>query len=109
MAIIAMYEEQLDRVLAAVGDGTRRLVVELLRDGPRRAGDLALAAEVSAPAMSRHLRVLLEAGIVDDERAATDARVRLFFLRKESFTDLVAWLDGLDLGGGAPSSDASGR
>jgi DNA-binding MarR family transcriptional regulator len=44
--------------------------------------------------MSRHLRILLNAGLVDDERSPTDARVRLFFLRKESLATLQAWLAG---------------
>jgi len=88
--------DQLDRLFAALADPTRRRVVELLRDGPRRAGDLAAAVEVSAPVMSRHLRVLLEAAIVDDERSLADARVRLFFLRRESIGALQSWLDRQD-------------
>jgi len=88
--------DQLDRLFAALADPTRRRVVELLRDGPRRAGDLAAAVEVSAPVMSRHLRVLLEAAIVDDERSPADARVRLFFLRRESIGALQSWLDRQD-------------
>ncbi len=43
--------------------------------------------------MSRHLRVLLAAGIVDDERSPVDARVRLFFLRRETIEALQTWLD----------------
>jgi DNA-binding transcriptional ArsR family regulator len=91
--------EELDRLFAALADPTRRNVVELLWDGPRRAGDLACVAGVSPPVMSRHLRVLLLAGIVDDERSPTDARVRLFFLRKEPIGRLQAWLGGRRTGG----------
>jgi DNA-binding MarR family transcriptional regulator len=43
--------------------------------------------------MSRHLRLLLESGMVDDERSPADARVRLFFLNRESLVALQAWLD----------------
>jgi DNA-binding transcriptional ArsR family regulator len=86
--------QEFDRLFRALGDPTRRSVVELLRDGPRRAGDLATVAQVSPPVMSRHLRILLNAGLVDDERSPTDARVRLFFLRKESLATLQAWLAG---------------
>ncbi len=50
--------------------------MELSRS-PRRAGDLADAVGVAAPTMSKHLRVLLAAGIVADERGARDARVRV--------------------------------
>ena len=51
------------------------------------------AAGVPAPAMSKHLRVLLAAGIVTDERSARDARVRVFRLRRESVVAVRAWLD----------------
>jgi DNA-binding transcriptional ArsR family regulator len=82
-------------VLQAISDVTRREVVTLLSEGPRRAGELADACGVSAPAMSKHLRVLLEAGVVVDGRVAEDARVRVFRLRPESVTALRAWLDQL--------------
>ena len=84
-----------ESVFEALADGTRRRVVELLGDGPRRAGELAHELDASSPAMSRHLRVLLEAGIVTDERVSEDARVRLFRLRPESLVALQAWLDQL--------------
>lgn len=86
---------ELTPVLAALADPTRRRVVQLLRDGPRRAGELAARSGTSAPAMSRHLRVLLEAGIVADERPADDARARVFWLRPDSIAPLRDWLDEL--------------
>jgi DNA-binding transcriptional ArsR family regulator len=86
---------ELAPVLAALADPTRRRVVQLLTDGPRRAGELAAASGISAPAMSRHLRVLLKAGIVADERPPEDARTRVFWLRPESITLVRDWLDGL--------------
>ena len=73
-------------------DPRRRRVVELLRDGPRRAGDLAELCSVSAQVMSRHLRVLLSVGLVDDERSPVDARVRLFFLRPDALDTMTLWL-----------------
>jgi DNA-binding transcriptional ArsR family regulator len=79
----------------ALADPTRRQVVQLLSRGPRRAGEIADAASMSGPAMSRHLRVLLEAGIVADERPANDARVRVFRLRPDSIIAVQAWLDQL--------------
>jgi DNA-binding transcriptional ArsR family regulator len=82
-------------VLQALADPTRLGVVEALSTGPRRAGELAEVAGVSAAAMSKHLRVLLRAGIVADERTPDDARVRLFRLRPESIVGLQAWLDQL--------------
>ncbi len=66
--------------------------MEVLGTGARRAGELAAAAGVPAAVMSRHLRVLLAAGVVDDERSVTDARVRLFFLRREALSSLQTWL-----------------
>jgi DNA-binding transcriptional ArsR family regulator len=84
-----------DKVLNALADPSRRLVVELLGSGPRKAGELAAAAGMSPPTMSRHLRVLLSAGVVSDERPASDARTRLFRVRPESMLALQAWLDQL--------------
>ena len=81
--------------LQALADPTRLAVVERLSAGPQRAGELAAATGVSAPAMSKHLRVLLRTGLVEDERSAEDARVRLFRLRPESVVGLRAWLDQL--------------
>ena len=83
---------------AALADPTRRRVVELLGERPRRAGELAGATRTSAPVMSRHLRVLLAAGVVTDERVPDDARVRVFRLRPEPIADLQAWLDQLQAG-----------
>jgi DNA-binding transcriptional ArsR family regulator len=58
-------------VLDALGDPTRRAVLELLRDGPRAVGDIAAELPVSRPAVSQHLRVLRGAGLVDDRREGT--------------------------------------
>ena len=82
-------------VFPALSDPTRRRVVELLGGGERRAGDLAAETGVSASAMSRHLRVLLDAGLVDDARVPGDARLRVFRLRREPVLALQAWLDQL--------------
>jgi DNA-binding transcriptional ArsR family regulator len=84
-----------DRVFVALSDPTRRRVVELLGARARRAGELSAAAGTSAPAMSRHLRILLEAGLVADERVPADARLRVFRLRNEAVVALQAWLDQL--------------
>ena len=81
--------------LLVLADPTRRRVIELLGDRARRAGELAEAAGTSAPVMSRHLRILLEAGVVADERVPADARLRVFRLRREPVVALQAWLDQL--------------
>jgi DNA-binding transcriptional ArsR family regulator len=85
----------LDLVLHALADPTRRRVVELLSAAPQRAGELAQRSQVSPPAMSKHLRILLRAGLVVDERSPEDARVRIFSLRPDSVDALRAWLDQL--------------
>jgi DNA-binding transcriptional ArsR family regulator len=88
-------EPGVGELFAALADPTRRQVVQFLGQGPRRAGELAMAAGVSAPAMSRHLRVLLQAGLVADERTAADARARVFRLRPQPVAAIAAWLDQL--------------
>ncbi|HEX4658415.1 MAG TPA: metalloregulator ArsR/SmtB family transcription factor [Streptosporangiaceae bacterium] len=80
-------------VFSALADPTRRRVVQLLGTRPWRAGELAEATGTSGPAMSRHLRVLLRAGLVADERPDSDARARVFRLRPQSLVALQAWLD----------------
>ena len=82
-------------VLTALADPTRRRVVQLLRERPYRAGELAAASGTSASTMSRHLRVLLEAGVVDRALVGDDARARVFWLRPESIAPLRDWLDEL--------------
>jgi DNA-binding transcriptional ArsR family regulator len=82
-------------LFSVLADPTRRRVLELLSDSPRRAGELAAAAGTSAPVMSRHLRILLETGFVADERVPDDARARVFRLRREPIGDVQAWLDQL--------------
>src|SRR5215469_10037506 len=80
-------------VLRALADPDRLRVVELLSEAPRRAGELAADLGVPPPTISKHLRVLLEAGIVADERRPEDARLRIFRLRQESVVAVRAWLD----------------
>ncbi len=86
-------------MLVALADPTRQRVIQLLSAGPRRAGELAEASGTSAPTMSRHLRVLLKAGIVTDERPADDARARVFWLRPEAIGAVRAWLDAIQAAG----------
>jgi DNA-binding transcriptional ArsR family regulator len=63
--------------LEALGDPTRRAVFELLREGPRAVGELALELPVSRPAVSQHLRVLKEAGLVTERRNGTRRLYRI--------------------------------
>ena len=80
-------------LLTALADPTRQAVVEVLRRGPRRAGELAAEAGVTPAALSRHLRVLRHHRVVDVDGVETDARLRVYRLRREPFVALQAWLD----------------
>lgn len=87
----------IDQTLAALAEPTRRRVIELLRERPRRAGELADAMEVSAPLMSRHLRTLRLNGLVAEQHSDLhDSRIRLYSLRREPFDELRAWLDQVE-------------
>ena len=91
-----MTATQIDHTLAALADPTRRRVVDLLRKKPLRAGEIAAAFAMSAPAMSRHLRVLRKSGIVEEEGLPEDARVRVYSLRPERFAAMRGWLDEVE-------------
>lgn len=82
----------IDASLAALAEPTRRAVVDLLRQRPHRAGELADALAMSAPALSRHLRVLRQSGLITDDEPAEDARVRLYRLQPEAFDELQDWV-----------------
>lgn len=82
----------LDKTLSALADPTRRGVIELLRERPRRAGELAEAAKMSGPAMSRHLRVLRAGKLIEESHPENDARQRIYRLKPERFDELQIWL-----------------
>lgn len=82
----------IDRTLAALADPHRRRVIEMLREQPRRAGELAEAVGLTAPSMSRHLRTLREAGLVEETHPHFDARVRVYALKSGALTTLTRWV-----------------
>lgn len=82
----------IDRTLAALADPSRRRVVELLVQRPRRAGELAEALDLPRPAMSRHLRELRQSGLVEETHPEFDARVRIYALKDGAMADLKQWL-----------------
>jgi DNA-binding transcriptional ArsR family regulator len=82
----------LDTALGALADPLRRRTVELLAAGPRRAGELASALGVSAPTMSKHLKILRAGDLVTDVAPTFDARVRIYQLRAEPLAGLQRWL-----------------
>lgn len=85
--------QTVDRTLAALADPHRRRVVDLLSERPRRAGELATATGLSAPAMSRHLKTLRDSGLVEETHPPFDARVRIYALRREPMANLILWLE----------------
>lgn len=83
----------LDDTLAALADPIRRQAVELLADRPRRAGELAATLGATPSAMSKHLRVLRQRGLVTQSHPDFDTRVRVYALRSAPMTQLRQWLD----------------
>jgi DNA-binding transcriptional ArsR family regulator len=79
----------MDAVLQALADGSRRTLLEMLRDHPATAGELAGALPIARPGVSRHLRVLREAGLVDVRQ---EAQRRIYSLRPEPMSEVDAWL-----------------
>ena len=89
-------QSALDRTLLALADPTRRGVIDLLRKRPRRAGELAELLAMTPPAMSRHLRLLRQTGLVSESEPEHDARVRLYRLEREPFSELRGWLEEVE-------------
>lgn len=83
----------LDRTLAALADPHRRQVIELLRERPRRAGELAYSTGLNPPALSRHLRTLKAGGLIEEVHPDFDGRVRIYSLRPEPMAKLKSWLE----------------
>jgi DNA-binding transcriptional ArsR family regulator len=77
--------------LDALGDATRRQIFELLRAGPRSVGELAAGLPVSRPAVSQHLRVLEDVGLVTHRRNGTR---HLYELDSSGVGVLRDWVDG---------------
>ena len=79
----------MDQVAGAIADPVRREILLMLRDEPRSAGQIADRFAISRPAVSRHLRVLREAGLVHD---TADGRRRVYTLDTAPLDELTAWL-----------------
>jgi DNA-binding transcriptional ArsR family regulator len=79
-----------ETALAALADPTRRRVLERLRGGPKPVSEIARALPVSRPAVSQHLKVLKEAGLVREERHGTQ---HIYEIDPKGLGPLRAWLD----------------
>jgi DNA-binding transcriptional ArsR family regulator len=78
-----------DQVAGAIADPVRRQILMMLRDGRLPAGEIADRFAISRPAVSRHLRVLRESGLVRDELVG---RQRLYALHTEPLAELTEWI-----------------
>lgn len=88
----------MDDVLRAIAEPNRRRILHMVWDAEMSAGDIAATFEVSRPAISQHLRVLHEAGLLAVRKAGTR---RLYRARREGIAELMAfietyWQQGLD-------------
>ena len=80
---------QWERVLDALGDGSRRRIVELLAAGPRPVGAIAADLPIGRPAVSKHLKVLADAGLVRHDSEGTR---NVYALAPEGLIELRRWL-----------------
>jgi DNA-binding transcriptional ArsR family regulator len=81
MAVIATFE--------LLAEPNRRRILDLLRDGERPVGELVDRLSMSQPAVSKHLRVLRDSGLVD---VRVDAQRRMYRLRPEALREIDAWI-----------------
>jgi DNA-binding transcriptional ArsR family regulator len=78
------------KAMDALGDATRREIMERLRTGPRPVGEIAAELPISRPAVSQHLRVLREAGLVTERK---DGTRRIYGVEPKAIGDLRAYFD----------------
>ena len=93
----------------ALGDATRREIMERLRGGPRPVGELAAGLPISRPAVSQHLRVLKEAGLVTERK---DGTRRIYSVEQQAIADLRAYFDSFweqALAGFRAAAESEGR
>lgn len=84
------YQPQLDAVFAALAHPVRRAIIERLAEGDCSVGDLADPFDISWPAVTKHLRVLENAGLVRREKCG---RVRRMHLRATPIRDINEWIE----------------
>ena len=90
--IIAAVEAAVQRTMRALADTTRRTILNLLKDGPVSAGDIAAHFDISGPAVSRHLSVLKDADLIRDRR---EGKYILYELNASVLDEALLWLAGL--------------
>jgi DNA-binding transcriptional ArsR family regulator len=83
---------QLNAAFGALSDPSRREMLRLLLQKPRRAGELAQCISMSPQALSRHLRVLRKAGLISEQGIQDDARVRVYSVHPAAFQPVLQWM-----------------
>lgn len=83
-------QPRVHRVLDALGNQTRRDILGFLREGPLAVGSIAIRLPISRPAVSKHLRILQEAGLVEYN---VDGTRNIFYLRRSGFREARVYLD----------------
>ncbi|MEZ4364113.1 MAG: metalloregulator ArsR/SmtB family transcription factor [Kofleriaceae bacterium] len=86
----------LDAAFGALSDATRRKALLLLTRRELRAGELAQHLGLAAPAMSKHLKVLRDSKLVEIDADASDARAKVYRLRRAGFREVSGWLEGVE-------------
>ncbi|MBK8256536.1 MAG: winged helix-turn-helix transcriptional regulator [Polyangiaceae bacterium] len=89
-------EPDIDKTFFALADKQRRTIVEMLGEGPQRPSQIAAALGIPRPALSRHLKVLREAGFIQVRDVSDDARGRSLALRREPVTAVRNWLEQVE-------------
>src|SRR4029453_18155404 len=87
---MVQYQATLDRTFSALGDGTRRDILERLQLGPASISELAAQARMSLPGVAKHVRVLEEGRLVTTEKKGRPRGCRL---GPERLDDIAAWID----------------
>ena len=82
----------LQDTLKALGDPTRREILQMLRSGSKSAGEISEKFDITAAAISRHLSVLKEADLIRDQR---DGKFIIYTLNTSVLEDVLAWVSGL--------------
>ncbi|MEZ4300589.1 MAG: metalloregulator ArsR/SmtB family transcription factor [Polyangiaceae bacterium] len=89
-------DSDIDHTLSALAVPARRTIVDLLSAGPRSAGELAGELSLPKPALSKHLRVLKAAGLIEQRSVEGDGRVCMMHLRRAPLGELRTWLDRVE-------------
>ena len=80
----------MDATLTALAEPNRKRIVDFLREGPKPVGEIVVKLKLRQPQVSKHLRVLSEAGLVDVRPVAQQ---RFYSLRPQAFQELASWVD----------------